>query len=77
MAVAFNEDAARLGQHAAQRGYAGLFAEGPSSLARDYNVLSQSSWVAIGRDGVVVRRRGYGADSASYWRGVLDALSAT
>ena len=77
MAVAFNEDAARLGQHAAGRGYAGVFAEGPSSLARDYNVLSQSSWVAIGRDGAIVGRRGYGADGASFWRGVLDALSAT
>ena len=77
MAVAFNEDAARLGQHAAGRGYAGVFAEGPSSLARDYNVLSQSSWVAIGRDGAIVGRRGYSADGASFWRGVLDALSAT
>ena len=68
MAVAFNEDAARLGQHAARQGYAGLLAEGPSSIARDGNVLQQSSWVAIGSDG---------ADGASFWRGVLDALSAT
>ena len=77
VAVAFNEDAARLGQHAARQGYAGLFAEGPSSLARDCNVLQQSSWVAIGRDGAIVSRRGYGANGASFWRGVLDALSAT
>ena len=77
MAVAFNEDSARLGQHAAGRGYAGVFAEGPSSLVRAYNVFQQSSWVAIGRDGAIVQRRGYGADGASFWRGVLDALRAT
>ena len=77
MAVAFNEDAARLGQHATRQGYAGLFAEGSSSLVRAYNVLQQSSWVAVGRDGTIVGRRGYGANGASFWRGVLDALSAT
>ena len=77
MAVAFNEDAARLGEHAARQGYAGLFAEGPSSLVRDYSVRQQSSWVTIGRDGVISSRRGYGADGASFWRGVLDGLRGT
>lgn len=74
MAVAFNEDASRLGDHAARQGYAGVFAEGPASLVRDYNVRQQSSWVAIGRDGAILNRRGYGSDGASFWRGVLDAL---
>ena len=69
MAVAFNEDAARLGQHAARQGYAGLSAEGPSSLARDCNVLQQSSWVAIGRDGAIVGRRGDGADGRIFLAG--------
>ena len=77
MAVAFNQDAAQLAAHAARQGYAGLFAEGPPSLVRDYNVRQQSSWVAIGRDGVILTRRGYGADGASFWTGVLDTLRAS
>ena len=77
MAVAFNEDAARLGEYAAEQGLGWVFGEGPSSLVRDYNVRSQSSWTAIGRDGAIVRTRGYGADGASFWRSVLDALRAT
>ena len=77
MSVAFNEDASRLGDHAARQGYAGVFAEGPPSLVRDYNVRQQSSWVAIGRDGTILNRRGYGSDGASFWRGVLDALRAS
>ena len=77
MAVAFSQNADQLGAHAARQGYAGVFAEGPPSLVRDYNVRQQSSWVAIGRDGTIVRRRGYGADGASFWRGVLDALRAS
>ncbi|MDE2838461.1 MAG: hypothetical protein OXL97_13310 [Chloroflexota bacterium] len=54
-----------------------MFAEGPASLVRDYNVRQQSSWVSIGRDGAIVNRRGYGSDGASFWRGVLDALRAS
>ena len=54
-----------------------MFAEGPASLVRDYNVRQQSSWVGIGRDGAILNRRGYGADGASFWRGVLDTLSAS
>jgi len=54
-----------------------VFAEGPASLVRDYNVRSQSSWVAIGRDGSILNRRGYGSDGASFWRGVLDTLRAS
>ena len=77
MAVAFNQNADQLGAHAAGRGYAGIFAEGPASLVRDYNVRSQSSWVSIGRDGTIVRRRGYGSDGASFWRGVLDTLRSS
>ena len=77
MAVAFSEDASRLGDHAARQGYAGVFAEGPPSLVRDYNVRQQSSWVSIARDGTILNRRGYGSDGASFWRGVLDALRAS
>ncbi len=77
MAVAFNQNADQLGDHAARQGYAGIFAEGPASLVRDYNVRQQSSWVAIERDGTIVRRRGYGADGTSFWRGVLDTLRAS
>ena len=54
-----------------------MFAEGPASLVRDYNVRQQSSWVGIGRDGAILNRRGYGADGASFWRGVLDTLRAS
>lgn len=77
VAVAFNEDANRLGGHAARQGFAGVFAEGPPSLVRDYNVRAQSSWTAIGRDGAILDRRGYGSDGASFWRGVLDALRSS
>ncbi len=77
MAVAFNQNADQLGDHAVRQGYAGVFAEGPASLVRDYNVRSQSSWVSIGRDGAIVNRRGYGSDGASFWRSVLDALRAS
>ena len=77
MAVAFNQNADQLGAHAERQGYAGVFAEGPASLVRDYNVRQQSSWVGIGRDGAILNRRGYGADGASFWRGVLDTLSAS
>ena len=77
MAVAFSQNADQLGAHAMRQGYAGVFAEGPPALVRDYNVRQQSSWVAIGRDGTIVRRRGYGSDGASFWRGVLDALRAS
>ena len=76
MAVAFDESAARLGAYAVREGLGWVFGEGPASLARDYNVRSQSSWTAIGRDGAIVRSRGYGADGASFWRGVLDQLRA-
>ena len=77
VAVAFSEDADRLGAHAARQGYAGVFAEGPSSLARDYNVRQQSSWVGIGRDGAILDRRGYGSDGPSFWRRILDTLRAS
>jgi len=50
-----------------------VFAEAPA-LARAYRVRSQSSWTAIGSDGVILRSRGYGSDGAGYWRGVLDQL---
>ena len=52
-----------------------MFAEAPA-LARAYSVRSQSSWTAIGSDGVILRSRGYGRDGAGYWRGVLDQLRA-
>ena len=77
MAVAFNQNADQLGAHAERQGYAGVFAEGPASLVRDYNVRAQSSWVAIGRDGAILNRRGYGRDGASFWRGILDDLRAS
>ena len=77
MAVAFNQNADQLGAHAARQGYAGVFAEGPASLVRDYNVRQQSSWVGIGRDGAILSRRGYGADGTSYWRGILNTLRAS
>ncbi|MCY4449554.1 MAG: hypothetical protein OXE02_12020 [Chloroflexi bacterium] len=77
MAVAFNQNADQLGAHAGRQGYAGGFAEGPASLVRDYNVRQQSSWVGIGRDGAILNRRGYGADGASFWRGVLDTLQSS
>ncbi len=53
-----------------------MFAEAPTTLARAYDVRQQSSWTAIGADGVIVRSRGYGAQGAGYWRGVLDQLRA-
>jgi len=77
VAVAFNQNADQLGAHAGRQGYAGVFAEGPASLVRDYNVRQQSSWVGIGRDGAILNRRGYGADGASFWRGVLDTLQSS
>ncbi|MXW30344.1 MAG: hypothetical protein F4Z88_06320 [Chloroflexi bacterium] len=71
------EDAARLDSYANGEGYDWIFAEGPASLVRDYNVRSQSSYVGIGRDGAILSRRGYGADGASFWRGVLDTLRSS
>ena len=59
-------------------GYDWIFAEGPASLVRDYNVRSQSSYVGIGQ------RRRYPQQArlrqrtgASFWRGVLDTLRAS
>ena len=78
MAVAFNEDAARLGNYAEREGLSWVFGEGPASLVRDYNVRNQSAWAGIGPDGTIVRKRpGYRSDGASYWRGVLDTLRAS
>ncbi len=51
-----------------------VFAEAPPDLAAQYGIRSQSSWAAIGADGVIVGNRGPGAQDEDYWRGVLDQL---
>ena len=51
-----------------------MFGEGPASLARDYDVTSQSSKVAVAADGLITLHAGYGRGGADYWRNLLDGL---
>jgi hypothetical protein len=58
------------------RGYPGVFVEGPSRMARDFSVLSQSTKLGIAKDGVVQLVEGYGTLSDTRWRQLLAALAA-
>ena len=53
-----------------------MFGEAEPGLAAQYGIRAQSSWSAIGPDGVIVGSRGSGAQGEDYWRGVLDQLRA-
>ena len=64
-----------MGSYAQGEGYDWVFGEGPASLTRDYNIRSQSSYVGIGRDGVIVASSGGG--SGKNWPNILDALRAS
>lgn len=57
-----------------QRGYLGLFTEGPDSMVRSFEVITQSTKLGISADGVIQFRKGFGAASGSEWRTRLQAL---
>ena len=48
-----------------------VFAQAPG-IWREYSIRQQSSKVAIGSDGVILERRGYGG--STFWPGILNRL---
>ena len=65
-----------LTSHQQDRGYAGTFAEGPDSMVRDFNVLTQSTKIGVTADGAIQFRERYGTSSSGVWRSRLQALVA-
>ena len=78
MAVGFgsSETIAKLAAFQDENGIAWTMAEGPDDMARRYEVLTQSTKLGIGPDGVVLFRHGYGTGSASVWRERLQLLAS-
>ena len=76
MAVGFgtSETVAKLTQHQESRGYPGVFTEGPSSMAVEFDVRTQSTKFMMTADGVVTFKKGYGLSSADEWRERFQAL---
>jgi len=77
VAVGFgsSETVGRLNDHQNAQGYPGLFVEGPISMARDFRVLTQSTKLGIGADGVVRFVEGYGTLSGARWHQLLQTLA--
>jgi hypothetical protein len=63
-----------LNQQKDQRGYPGVFAEGPDEMVRQFSVRTQSTKFGIGADGLIQFKKGYGAASDADWRARLQGL---
>ena len=50
-------------------------AEAHRDVTVDYGVTSQSTKVAIGWDGVILFREGYGTKSQNWWENVFTTLA--
>lgn len=77
LAIGFgsSESVERLGDWQDQNEMPFIFAEGPASMARTFNVTSQSTKFGISRDGVIQFRHGYGTSSADTWAERLSELA--
>ena len=64
-----------LNEHKEGRGYPGVFAEGPDSMARSFGVRTQSTKFGISADGVIQFKKGFGTASDAEWRARLQALA--
>jgi hypothetical protein len=70
-----SQTAELLNEHQRNRGFPGLFAEGPDYMVRTFGVRSQSTKFGIARDGVIEWKHGYGVASPSEWADRLAALA--
>ncbi|MBM3934336.1 MAG: TlpA family protein disulfide reductase [SAR202 cluster bacterium] len=61
---------------ARSRGYPWPGALPNSTMARDFNVLQQSTKIAIDSEGKIIYRDGYGVGSDDTWRSTLSTLTA-
>jgi hypothetical protein len=59
-----------------EQGYPWPVATAPPGMLPAYRIVTQSSKVAIGRDGVITFRAGYGQASRDTWVGVFEELAA-
>jgi thiol-disulfide isomerase/thioredoxin len=70
-----SQTAELLNQHQANRGFSGLFAEGPDAMVRTFGVRSQSTKFGVARDGLIEWKQGYGTASGGEWVDRLAALA--
>ncbi len=50
-------------------------AKAPAAMLPQYNIVQQSTKVAIDRDGVILFREGYGVEDAETWHRLFRELS--
>ena len=56
-------------------GYDWPVAKAPTSILKDYRIITQSTKVAIDVRGIIIFRAGYGMESEERWRRVFGQLS--
>ena len=63
-----------LTQYKEENGLMWTFAQGPDHMARDFNVVSQSTKLGIGPHGIIATAKGDGSNDADYWHALLSDL---
>lgn len=70
-----SEGSGRIRSFRDNSGYSWPMAEAHRDVIVGYGVTSQSTKVAIGRDGVIRFREGYGTKSQDWWENVFTTLA--
>jgi len=70
-----SQTAELLNQHQVNRGFFGLFAEGPDAMVRAFGVRSPPTKFGVARDGLIEWKQGYGTGSGGEWGDRLAALA--
>ncbi len=65
----------KLVQYKEAQGYIWPVSMAPAGMLPDYNIIVQSTKVAIDGEGIITFREGYGVKSSDIWRQLFQRLS--